>query len=79
MFTARYGLDVSMNFRLIFAFSDRAMARVVSRSSFRRPEFDPRSVSVRFVVDKLALGRLFFSPSTSVLPCHYYYSTSAPY
>jgi hypothetical protein len=34
----------------------RAMAQVVSR----RPGFDPGSVHVGFVVDKVALGQVFF-------------------
>ena len=32
----------------------------------------------RFVVDKVALGQFFFSPSTSVFPCQYH-SINAPY
>jgi hypothetical protein len=36
-----------------------------------RPGFDARSVRVRFVVDRVALG-LHFSPSTSVFPFLYY-------
>ena len=45
------------------------MAQAVSRRRFsaRKPGFDPRSVHVRFVVDKVALGQVFprvlrFSP-----------------
>ena len=50
----------------------RTMAQVVSR----RPGFDPGSVHVEFVVDKVALGQVF-PPSTSVLPCQFH-STGAP-
>ena len=42
-----------------------------------RPEFDPTSVHVKFVVDKKGTGT-GLSPSTSVLPCQYH-STNAPY
>jgi len=42
-----------------------------SRHSPRSPGFDPRPIPVKFVVDKLALGRVFlralrFSPSVSL-------------
>jgi hypothetical protein len=36
----------------------------------RRPGFDPGSVHVGFVVDKVALGQVF-SPSSSVFPCKF--------
>jgi hypothetical protein len=39
--------------------------------------FDPRQVQVRFIVDKMALGRVFFR-STPVFSCQYH-STNAPY
>jgi hypothetical protein len=42
----------------------------------RRPGFDPGSVHVGFVVNKVALGQVF-SPSTSVFPCQFH-STGAP-
>jgi hypothetical protein len=42
----------------------------------RRPGFDPGSVHVGFVVDKVALGRVF-PPNSSVLPCQFR-STGAP-
>jgi len=48
------------------------MPHVVSR----QPGFDPRSVFVRFVVDRASLTG--FSPSTSVFPCQYH-STNASY
>jgi hypothetical protein len=38
----------------------------------RRPGFDPGSVYVGFVVDKVALGRVF-PPSTSVFPCQFHF------
>jgi hypothetical protein len=34
--------------------------QLVAGISSRRPDFDPRSVHVRFVVDKVALGQVFF-------------------
>jgi hypothetical protein len=43
------------------------LKRLVAGLSPRRPGFDPGSVHVGFVVDKLALEQ-FFS-STSVFPC----------
>jgi hypothetical protein len=42
----------------------------------RRPGFDPGSVHVGFVVDKVALGQVF-PPSSSVFPCQFH-STGAP-
>ena len=50
--------------------------RLVAGLSPRRPGFDPGSVRVRFVVDKVALGE-DFPPSTSVFPCQFN-STGAP-
>jgi hypothetical protein len=44
------------------------LRRLVAGLSQRRPGFDPASVNVGFVVDKVALGQVF-SPSTSVLSC----------
>jgi hypothetical protein len=49
------------------------MAQAVSR---RRPGFDPGSVHVEFVVDKVALGQVF-PPSSSFFPCQFH-STGAP-
>jgi hypothetical protein len=48
------------------------LRRVVAALSPRRPGFDPRTVYVRFVVDTVALGRVFlpvlrFSP-VSIIP-----------
>jgi hypothetical protein len=48
----------------------------VSINLLGRPGFDPRSVSVRHVVDKMALGQIF-SPSTSIFSCHCH-STNTP-
>jgi len=45
-------------------------------SSIQSPD-SHREVHVGFLVDKVAMG-LFFSPSTSVLPCRYY-STNVAY
>jgi hypothetical protein len=42
----------------------------------RRPGFDPGSVHVRFVVDKVALGQ-DSPPSTSGFPCQFH-STGTP-
>jgi hypothetical protein len=42
----------------------------------RMAGFDPGSVHVGFVVDKVALGQVFYQ-STSVLPCEYH-SSGAP-
>jgi hypothetical protein len=41
----------------------------------RRTGFDPGSVHVGFVVDKVAMGQVF-PPNTSVFPCHFH-STGA--
>jgi hypothetical protein len=49
---------------------------LVAGLSPQRPGFDPGSVHMRFVVDKVAL-RQVFSPRTSVFPC-YFHSTGAP-
>jgi hypothetical protein len=46
------------------------LRRLVAGLSPRRPGFDPGSVHVGFVVDKVALGQVF-SPSTSVFPCQF--------
>jgi hypothetical protein len=53
-----------------------SLRRLVAGLSPQRPGFDPGSVHVRFVVDKLALGQVF-SPSTLVFLCQFY-STGAP-
>jgi hypothetical protein len=52
------------------------LRRLVAGLSPRRPGFDPGSVRVGFVVDKLALGQVFFPPSTSVFSCQFH-STGA--
>jgi hypothetical protein len=52
------------------------LRQFVAGLSPRRPEFDPRSVHLGFMVDKLALGQGFPS-STSVFPCQFH-STGAP-
>ena len=57
--------------------SGRAMAQAVSRRPLKaEARFDPGSIHVGFVVDKVALGQVF-SPSTSVFPCRFH-STGAP-
>jgi hypothetical protein len=54
------------------------LRRLVAGLSPRRPGFDPGSVHVRFVVDKVALGQVPPPPpSTSVFPCQFH-SISAP-
>jgi hypothetical protein len=52
------------------------LRRLAASIPLRRPGFDPRSVHVGFVVDKLALGQVF-PPSSSVFPCQFH-STAAP-
>jgi hypothetical protein len=47
------------------------LRRLVAGLSPRRFGFDPGSVHVGFVVDKVALGQVF-SPCTSVSPCQYH-------
>jgi hypothetical protein len=49
VFTARYGLDVYIQFRLIFIFG----------LSLRGAGFGPEPVHVSFVADKVALGQVF--------------------
>jgi hypothetical protein len=57
---------------------DRTKAEAVSCWPLLwRPEFDHRSVYVRFMGGKVVLGQVF-SPSMSVFPCHYH-STNASY
>ena len=48
--------------------------RVLSRSHV----FDDRTVHVWFVVDKVALGEVIYSPSASIFPWHYH-SMNAPH
>jgi hypothetical protein len=45
------------------------LRRLVAGLSPWRPGFDPGSLHVGFVVEKVALGQVF-PPSTSVFPCH---------
>jgi hypothetical protein len=52
------------------------LRRLAAGLPLRRPGFDPESVHVGFVVDKVALGQVF-SPSSSVFPCQFH-STGAP-
>ena len=52
------------------------LRRSVAGLSPRRHGFDPGSVHVGFVVDKVALGQVF-SPITSVFPCQFH-STGPP-
>ena len=55
----------------------RAMAQtVIHRVLTADTRIQSQAVHVRFVVDKVAMGR--FSPSTSRFPCQHY-STNAPY
>jgi hypothetical protein len=55
----------------------RAMAQAVSRRPpTARPGFEPGSLHVGFVVDKVTLEQVF-PPSTSVFPCHFHF-TGAP-
>jgi hypothetical protein len=53
------------------------LGRSVTSQSSLRPGFDLRSVRVRFVVNKVALGHVFLL-SASLFPCQYH-STIAPY
>jgi hypothetical protein len=52
------------------------LRRLVAGLKLRRTGLDPGSVYVGFVVDKMALGKVF-PPSTSVFPCQFN-STGAP-
>jgi hypothetical protein len=52
------------------------LRRLVAGLSPRRPGFDPGSLHVGFMVDKVALGQVF-SPSTSAFPCQFH-STGGP-
>jgi len=45
----------------------------VRQLSSRKPRFYPKPVRVGFVVDKMALGS---PPSTSAIPCQYYFTVS---
>jgi hypothetical protein len=51
------------------------LKRLVAGLPLRRPGFDPGSVNVGFVVDKVALGQVF--SELSVCPCQFH-STGAP-
>jgi hypothetical protein len=53
------------------------LGRSVTSLSSPRPGFDLRSVRVRFVVNKVALGHIFLL-SASLFPCQYH-STIVPY
>jgi hypothetical protein len=52
------------------------LRQLVTGLSLWRPRFNPGSVHVGFVVDKVALGQVF-PPSTSVFLCEFH-STGAP-
>jgi hypothetical protein len=52
------------------------LRRLVAGFSPRKTGFDPGSINVGFVVDKVALGQGIL-PSTSVFPCQFH-STGAP-
>jgi hypothetical protein len=70
----RSQLNFCVLFGLISFFNDGAMAKaVISALSPWAPEFDPRLVSVVFVVDRVALGQVFlpvlrFSPVIIIVP-----------
>jgi hypothetical protein len=51
------------------------LRRLVAGLSLRRPGFDPGSVHVGCVVDKVALGQVFLR--LSVFPCQFH-STGSP-
>jgi hypothetical protein len=51
------------------------LRRLVAGFSPRIPGFAPRSIHVGFVVKKVALAG--FSPSPSVFPCEYHYTTAS--
>ena len=63
---------------LILLSNDRGVAQNVSARSFAKKHgvFSPKTVHVRFVVDKAALGQVFLSV-LRVFP--QYHSTKAPY
>jgi hypothetical protein len=52
------------------------LRRLVSGLPLRRPGFDPGSVHVGFVVDKVALGQVF-PRALQYFPCKFY-STGVP-
>jgi hypothetical protein len=54
------------------------LGRLVTIFPPRRPGFEPGSVHVGFVVDKVALWQVF-PPSSSVFFCQYHHSTRVPY
>jgi len=56
VFTARYELNIQTQVRFVLVLS---AVRLVPGFSPRRPGFDPRSVHIRFVVDKVAVGQVF--------------------
>ena len=58
---------------MFLAVSRQPLGSAMEQAVSRQPliawiEFDPRSVHVRFVVDAVELGQVFY-PSTSVFPC----------
>ena len=68
--------SLRMPFFVISSWAVQWLRRLVAGLPARRPVFDPGSVHVGFVVDKVALGQVF-PPSTSVFPCPFH-STGAP-
>ena len=71
--TVQYGMceerpasTTDYNFSRIF--TEQCLSRLVNRLSIRRPEFQHRTVHVRFVVYKMALGQVF-PPSKSAFLC----------
>ena len=75
MFTARYGLDVFIQIRLIilvFFQTVPLVGRLVAGLSPQKPGFDSKTDHVRPVMDKVALGQIYlpvlhFSP-VSIIP-----------
>jgi hypothetical protein len=73
MFTARYKLNLQIQFRLTFALENVPWLRwLVANLLKRNPQLNPRSFHVRFVVDRVAMGqdflRLLRFPPVSIIP-----------
>ena len=54
----RYEINLTILMRLTSSFSGLCHGSIVASLSPRRPEFDPRSVRVIFVVDRVSLGQV---------------------
>ena len=80
VFTAQQQLDFKYSTdQLSFLYVCRDSGGwLVVRLSPRRPEFAPRPIHFRFVVEKVTLRQGFFSRSTCVFPCQYH-SNNAQY